>query len=63
MKRERSPTLQRLAWEHLWRILLAPPTDAELARLRTRPDATSGDQSAGGGTGDDAHGDLYRGSA
>ena len=28
-----SPTLRRLAWERLWRILLAPPTEAEQARL------------------------------
>lgn len=27
-------TLRRLAWERLWRILLAPPTEVEQARLQ-----------------------------
>jgi hypothetical protein len=29
-----TPTLRRLAWERLWRILLAPPTEVEQARLQ-----------------------------
>lgn len=34
MAHRHTPTLRRLAWERLWRILLAPPTDVEQARLQ-----------------------------
>jgi hypothetical protein len=34
MAHRHTPTLRRLAWERLWRILLASPTEAEQARLR-----------------------------
>ena len=33
MAHRHTPTLRRLAWERLWRILLAPPTEVEQARL------------------------------
>ena len=39
MAHRHTPTLRRLAWERLWRILLAPPTDVEQARLERRCDA------------------------
>ena len=34
MAHRHTPTLRRLAWERLWRILLAPPTELEQARLQ-----------------------------
>ena len=34
MAHRHTPTLRRLAWERLWRILLAPPTEAEQARIQ-----------------------------
>jgi hypothetical protein len=34
MAHRHTPTLRRLAWERLWRILLAPPTEVEQARLQ-----------------------------
>jgi hypothetical protein len=34
MNHRHTPTLRRLAWERLWRILLAPPTEVEQARLQ-----------------------------
>jgi hypothetical protein len=38
MAHRHSRTLQRLAWERLWRILLAPPTEVEQARLQSLRD-------------------------
>ena len=34
MAHRHTPTLRRLAWERLWRILLAPPTEIEESRLQ-----------------------------
>jgi hypothetical protein len=34
MAHRHTPTLRRLARERLWRILLAPPTEVEQARLQ-----------------------------
>jgi hypothetical protein len=34
MAHRHTPTLRRLAWERLWRILLAPPTEVEQSRLQ-----------------------------
>jgi hypothetical protein len=34
MAHRHTPSLRRLAWERLWRILLAPPTEVEQARLQ-----------------------------
>ena len=34
MARRHTHTLRRLAWDRLWRILLAPPTEVEQARLQ-----------------------------
>ena len=34
MAHRHTPSLRRLAWERLWRILLAPPTDYEQERLQ-----------------------------
>ena len=61
MKHERSPTVQRAAWDRLWRILLAPPTDDELARFWKSP-GTEADRTTAK-PGEDGHRDLYRGSA
>jgi hypothetical protein len=53
MAHRHTPTLRRLAWERLWRILLAPPSDVEQARLqRLRDRLREYDQH----NGRDAHG-------
>ena len=39
MTRIRNVALQRLAWERLWRILLAPPIDEHRGRTPQTPSA------------------------
>jgi hypothetical protein len=41
-----TPGPRRLAWERLWRILLAPPTEVEQERLRTLRNRQRADEHA-----------------